>query len=330
MASDNSDFSVTFRGVRGSIPTPPTTIQIEEKLTRALEQAQPGDLKDAAAIQSFVSGLPVEVRGCFGGNSSCVQMNVGGEILIFDAGTGIRTLGLDLMKGDFGKGQGTAHIFFSHTHWDHIQGLPFFTPLFIKGNYFTFNCPFGNLKERLEGQQFHEYFPVPFDAYAADLDFPDLTVGNEVKIGDDIRVSWKEMCHPDKSFSYRVEYKGKSVIYATDAEYKNLSAEELKPNVEFFRDADLLIFDAMYTFGESIEKTDWGHSSTFIGVDLAVDANVKKIVFYHHEPNYSDFKLVDILRQSEKYLKPIAPDSNLQMQLAQEGMTLSVLNGARP
>ncbi len=329
MASDNNSFNVTFRGVRGSIPTPPSTEQIEEKLTRALEQATPEDLLNPASIQSFIASLPVEIRGCFGGNSSCVQVEVGGETLVFDAGTGIRLLGLEMMKGVFGKGLGSAHIFFSHTHWDHIQGLPFFTPFYIKGNHFTLNCPFGNLKERLEGQQVHEYFPVPFDAYSATLEFPDLSEVQELKLGE-VTVRWKEMCHPGKSFSYRVEYRDKSVIYATDAEYKNLNAKELQPTIEFFRDADLLIFDSMYTFGEGLEKADWGHSSTFIGVDLAVDANVKQIAFYHHEPNYSDFKLVDIFHQSQKYIKPIAPDSRLEMLLAQEGLTLDVLNGSRP
>jgi len=317
-------FQVIFRGVRGSIPTPVSAEQMQEKLAKALELATPEDLKDAASRQAFIDGLPMEIRACFGGNSSCVQVQAGEEMLIFDAGTGIRPLGLELMQCQFGKGQGRGHIFFSHTHWDHIQGFPFFVPLYVKGNHFTLNFPLANLHERLQGQQFHEFFPVPFEAYSASLEFTDLKDKCEIRIGD-VRITWKEMYHPDKSFSYRVEYGGKSVIYATDAEYQNLSPEELKPNIDFFQDADLLIFDSMYTFGEGLEKRDWGHSSTFIGVDLAVDANVKQIAFYHHEPTYSDFKLVDILKQTEKYIKPIAPDSNLNMFLAYEGLTVDLM-----
>ena len=320
----DDSFKVTFRGVRGSIGGSVSSEQIEEKLARALERVQAEDLKDASARKAFINSLPIEIRGCLGGNTSCVQVEAGGEHLIFDAGTGIRELGLDLMKGEFGKGQGRAHIFFSHTHWDHIQGFPFFAPFYIKGNHFTFYSPYKNLKERLEGQQFHEYFPVPFNAFGSTFEFTGLSEKSEIRIGD-VKITWKEMCHPGQSFSYRIEWRGRSVIYATDSEYKSLRKEELQPTIDFFKDADLLIFDSMYTFGEGLEKRDWGHSSTFIGVDLAVDANVKKIAFFHHEPRYSDFKLVDIFSQTKKYLKPIAPQSKLEMLLAYEGLTVDVI-----
>ena len=132
--------------------------------------------------------------------------------------------------------------------------------------------------------------------------------------------------HPGKSYSYKLKFMGKSVIYATDSEYKKLSQSRLQPTIEFFRGADLLIFDSQYTFVEGVEKEDWGHSSTFIGVDLAVEAEVKKIAFYHHEPTYSDFKLVNIFEQTKKYLKAIAPKCKLNMFLAREGMTVDMLS----
>lgn len=325
----DESFQVTFRGVRGSIGTPVSLVQMEEKLTKALERVQPEDLKDASTRKSFIDSLPFEIRGCFGGNTPCVQMQVGGEKLIFDGGTGIRQVGQDLLKEDFGKGQGKAHIFFSHTHWDHIQGLPFFTPFYIKGNHFTFISPHDNLKKRLEVQQSPEYFPVPFDAYSADLVIPDVNGKSEINVGD-VKVKWKEMCHPGKSYSFRIEYAGKSVVYATDAEYKDLRAEKLQPFVEFFRDADLLIFDSMFTFGDGLERRDWGHSSTFIGVDLAVDANVKEIAFFHHDPRYDDFKLVDIFSQTQKYLKSVAPKSNLKMFLSYEDLTVEMMHREPP
>ena len=322
-------FQVTFRGVRGSIGTSVTSAQIEDKLTKALERARPEDLEDADARKSFIDSLPFEISGCFGGNTPCVQMQVGGENLIFDGGTGIRQAGQDLLKGDFGQGKGRAHLFFSHTHWDHIQGLPFFAPLRIEGNHFTIISPHKNIKKRLEGQQSPEYFPVPFDAYPSTLDIPDLDGKSEVRVGD-VKVRWQEMCHPGKSYSYRIEYAGKSVVYATDAEYKDLNAEKLQPYVEFFRDADLLIFDSMFTFGDGLEKRDWGHSSTFIGVDLAVDANVKEIVFFHHDPRYDDFKLVDIFSQTQHYLKSIAPESRLKISVSYEGLTVDLMPDESP
>jgi phosphoribosyl 1,2-cyclic phosphodiesterase len=317
-------FTVKFHGVRGSIPSPLASEEVEGKLVQALQKAKPEDLADEGSIESFVQGLPHEIRGTFGGNSSCVTMQVGDELLVFDAGSGIRVLGQELMATGFGRGQGKAHMFFSHTHWDHILGIPFFVPFYIKGNQFTIHSPLPDIKKRLEGQQNSEYFPIPFSIYASDIDFVILENKTEHKIGD-MTITWKAMYHPGKCFAYRVDYKGKSVVYATDAEYKKLGSSDLKPAFEFFRDADLLIFDSMYTFSEGLEKEDWGHSSTFIGVDLAVEANVKQIAFFHHEPTYNDAKLVDIFRQTEKYLKLVAPKQDLKMFLSYEGLAVDLL-----
>jgi phosphoribosyl 1,2-cyclic phosphodiesterase len=317
-------FKVNFHGVRGSIPSPLTPDEVEEKLLRACQKVQPEDLKDENSIRDFVSSLPNEIKGTFGGNSSCVSMEVNGERLIFDAGSGIRMLGQSLMGCEFGRGQGKANLFFSHTHWDHILGIPFFAPFYIKGNQFTINSPLPDIRERLEGQQKPEYFPIPFSIYASDIDFMVLENKIERKIGD-LTVTWKSMYHPGQCYAYRVDCGGKSVVYATDAEYKKLGSGDLKPVVEFFKDVDLLIFDSMYTFSEGLKKEDWGHSSTLIGVDLAVEANVKKIAFFHHEPTYSDFKLADIFKQTEKYLKLVAPKQDLKMLLSYEGLTIDLL-----
>ena len=317
-------FTVKFHGVRGSIPSPLVYEEVEEKLVQAFQKAKPEDLADEDSIKSFVQPLPHEIRGTFGGNSSCVSMQLDDELLIFDAGSGIRVLGQELMATEFGRGQGKANVFFSHTHWDHILGIPFFVPFYVKGNQFTVHSPLPDIQERLEGQQKFEYFPIPFSIYASDIDFVVLENKNEHKIGDMV-IRWKAMYHPGQCFAYRVDYKGKSVVYATDAEYKKLGSSDLKPAVEFFQDADLLIFDSMYTFSEGLEKEDWGHSSTFIGVDLALEANVKQIAFFHHEPTYSDFKLMDIFRQTEKYLKLVAPKQDLKMFLSYEGLSVDLL-----
>ncbi len=321
---EENTFRVTFKGVRGSIPSPSSPASIQEKIIHALKQATPEDLKDDASVSSFVESLPAHVKGCYGGNSSCVLIEAGGHKLIFDAGTGIRDLGKRWMDCEFGRGEGEAHLFFSHTHWDHIMGIPFFIPLYVPGNQFTFYSAHENLKERLVGQQQFQYFPVPFSSLSASINFVDLGEYKEYSIGD-IKVSWKEMYHPGKSFAYRLDFQGKSFVFATDAEYKQLGMDNLSPTIEFFKDADLLVFDSQYTFIEGMEKEDWGHSSTFIGVDIALEANVKRIAFYHHEPTYSDFKLADILQRTEKYLKVISPDSSLHMFHAQEGLTLDLL-----
>ena len=318
-----SKFNVKFHGVRGSIPSPLGNEELEEKMVRAFQAAEPQNLVNNDSIKSFVQSLPHEVRSTYGGNSSCVSMQIGDEWLIFDAGSGIRELGQDLMATKFGRGQGKASLFFSHTHWDHILGIPFFAPFYIKGNQFTIHSPLPDIRERLEGQQKSEYFPIPFDIYSSDIDFVVLKDKMAHNIGG-MKITWKEMYHPGKCFAYRVDYKGKSAIYATDAEYNKLGSSDLKPVIEFFHDADLLIFDSMYTVSEVIEKKDWGHSTSFIGVDLALEANVKQIAFFHHEPTYSDFKLIDIFRQTEKYLKHVAPKNGLKMFQSYEGLSLDL------
>ncbi|MGP0566372.1 MBL fold metallo-hydrolase [Nitrospina sp. 32_T5] len=321
-------FQVTFRGVRGSLPSPQLSHDIEEKILKALEMANPADLQDEASRQKYVSTLPEHVRGCFGGNSACVQLEVGGKNLVFDCGSGLRELGHHYMQREFEKGQGEVHIFLSHTHWDHIMGLPFFVPLFTKGNRIRFYGVHKDIKERLMNQQDPRYFPVAFGSFTADVEV--LTLNGEKNIvfgeeSDPVTVTWKEMDHPGMSFSYRVEYRGKSVVYATDAEYKKLSPDDLKPTIDFFREADLLIFDSQYTFIEGVEKEDWGHSSTFIGVDIALEAGVRNLAFYHHEPTYSDFKLVNILDKTRKYLAAIGGDTPLNCFLAREGKTFDLL-----
>lgn len=323
---DQQSFLVTFYGVRGSLPSPMVGKDVREKILKVLEEAKPKNLKDKTSREAFVDALPDHLKSCYGGNSSCVHLQVGGHHLIFDGGSGLRVLGNHLMEQEFGKGEGEAHLFLTHTHWDHIMGIPFFVPFYVAGNRINIYGSHPRLEERLIGQQNFDYFPVPFDAYTADIDIMPLQDKNELMLGD-VRITWHEMNHPGQCFSYRVEYQGKSFIYATDSEYKDLGDGGLKPTIEFFKGADLLVFDSQYTFIEGVEKKDWGHSSTFIGVDIALEAKIKKIAFYHHEPTYSDFKLLNIFEQTQKYLGAIGRDSPLEMVLSQEGMTLDMLKG---
>lgn len=321
---EKENFDVTFRGVRGSIPSPMSGDEIALKITKALELAKPEDIDSSENIDTFVQSLPEHIKGCFGGNTSCVLVELGGQNIIFDAGSGIRELGNEMMQAEFGEGEGVAHIFLSHTHWDHINGIPFFYPFYVKGNKFFLYSSHKDFKTRVIGQQNFEYFPVSFHKQGADIEFVDLSDITKHEICGSV-MTWRKMEHPGTSYSYRLEYKGKSVIYATDVEYKNLSKESLKPIVDFFQGADLLIFDSQYTFIEGVEKEDWGHSSTFIGVDLALEAGVKQIAFFHHEPTYNDFKLLNIFEKTQKYLNTISPENNLNMFLAREGLTINML-----
>ena len=317
-------FNVKFYGVRGSIPTPLVAGDVSEKLDAALAQATAEDLADQTARHAFIDRLPVHIKGVIGGNSSCVRILIDDHTVILDAGTGIRVLGLEMLQEAFGKGEGEAHLLFSHTHWDHIMGLPFFGPMYVPGNRFHICGVHADLSERLRGQQKFQYFPVSFEVFGSEIAFVDLSRQDALRVGD-ATITWREQYHPGKSYAYRFEHGGKVVIYATDAEYKDQSPEGLEETAAFFRDADLVIFDSQYTLVEALEKEDWGHSSTFIGIKLALQAGVKKMVFFHHEPTYTDFRLNSILESSREFLEMIAPFNPLQLELAVEGRSIELI-----
>ena len=172
-------------GVRGSLPTPLAGEQIEAKIRKALSLARPGDISSGEAIDSFIRSLPLSVRSTFGGNTTSIQVTTdGGDLIIIDCGSGLRSLGSELMKGDFGQGRGAATILLSHTHWDHIQGIPFFVPFYIKGNRFNFYSAFPDLKARLDHQQVFSHFPVTFDFLQATKEFFKLEVEEELNLND--------------------------------------------------------------------------------------------------------------------------------------------------
>ena len=275
------DFVVEFWGVRGSIPSP-----------------------GAETVR-------------YGGNTSCVEMRVGGQRLIFDGGTGIRVLGKSLLK----QMPVEAHMFFSHSHWDHIQGFPFFVPAFAKGNCFHIYgaiAPNGaTMKQRLSDQMNHPNFPVPIQVMQSDLKFYDLYPGDVMTLGD-VTIETGPLNHPNTAMGYRITWNGRTVVYATDTEH---FPDRIDENLmHLCRDANMLIYDACYTDEEyhdpKAPKIGWGHSTWQEALKLAKAANVKKAVIFHHDPSHND----DFLDGVESQVQSVFPNSIL----AREGMILPV------
>lgn len=293
---------VRFWGTRGSLPTAQSAQQVREKLTTVLEASVEAGLNSVDAIPSFLDGLPFHLQGCYGGESSCVQLETDSDAyFLFDMGSGLRRFAVDRMKAHGPQNPQTYNIFMSHVHHDHIMGFPFFVPAFIPGNKIRIIGCHDVLEHALRKQQEDPSFPVPFDFLNADIEFVKLTPGELFEI-EDITVEPFLQLHHGDSYGYRVTHKDKVVVYSTDSEHKLDNAEETEHFTKAFRDADVVIFDAMYSLQDAISvKADWGHSSNIVGVDLCRFAGAKRYCMYHHEPVNSDEKLDEILAQTRKY-----------------------------
>ena len=252
--------ALTFWGVRGSLPTPK---------------------RDNLG---------------YGGNTSCLEIrSADNEIAIFDAGTGIRNLGEALLRQSQGKGL-KLHIFLTHYHWDHIQGLPLFAPLFQTGNEIVFYASerLGSIQQHLGGQMNAPYFPVKFDEVAARTRFVEMDA-QSVAVGD-LRVSSFPMYHPQGAGGFRIESPAGAIVYASDLEP---GQGELDRVVREAADgADTLIYDAQYTPEEYLTHRGWGHSHWREAAAVANDARVKELILFHHDPSHNDDMLTELQNQT--------------------------------
>lgn len=313
---------VTFWGVRGSLPAPISNLEIRYKMTEVLKKAVKEKINKESQIDDFINSLPVDSVGTAGGNTSCVEISTSNEIIVFDSGSGIRVLGHKLMSGEFAKGEGTLHLFLSHTHWDHIMGFPFFIPAYIKGNSIHIYSCHPNMKDRFKNQHNPLHFPVRLESLSANIEFHSIKSEQDFVLGD-CTITPTDLHHPGGSYGYRIEHEGKKIVYATDSEYKDLTNKGLKKHMEFFNGCDILIFDAMYTLSDALDKEDWGHSSSLIGAEIAMAAKVKKLILFHHDPTNDDRVLQDILNKTIKFIQKNA-EHQCEVILAREGLTLEV------
>jgi phosphoribosyl 1,2-cyclic phosphodiesterase len=258
----------------------------------------------------------LEVLG-FGGNTPCVEIKFGNEAgcrqrLIFDAGTGIRNLGMHLLKSQCTDT--SFHVFLTHFHWDHVQGLPFFQALYRKETTITFysNRTPEDLKEILWGQMVTPYFPVRFSDIAATVHFVQI-LETPLVLGE-VKVNSFCLTHPQGSSGFCVTYRGKKIVYATDHEHGQEDADLRLLNAS--KGADLLFYDAQYTPEEYPNRMGWGHGTWLQATRVATAAEVKQLVLFHHDPSHNDVKMEAILADARsKFACTIA---------AREGETLIV------
>jgi phosphoribosyl 1,2-cyclic phosphodiesterase len=270
----------------------------------------------------------------YGGNTSCVEVGIDDALFICDGGTGLRELGIDLQARS--EQSVVAHMFFSHTHWDHIQGFPFFMPAYAAKNslyVYDVTADDDRVHRLLLGQMRSEYFPVNFSALGSRIVSSDLGGGDKHIEG--VRVRHYEQTHPGRSFAFSFEKNGVKVVYATDNELDLTvsNAEDItrRPDelrrlpaefVRFVGDADLLVADGQYTDEEYPEKVGWGHARATTLVDLALQAKVKQLAVFHHDPMHSDDAMDELVEKCRE--RALAAGSELVVFGAREGLAIKL------
>jgi phosphoribosyl 1,2-cyclic phosphodiesterase len=317
---------IRFWGTRGSLPAPSNYRAVRTKVRDALLAASGRRFEGAEDVEAFIDReLPFSVGGTYGGNTSCVELVTGSEpFVLCDLGSGVREFGNSILAR-YGPAQTHRfNVFMSHLHWDHIMGFPFFTPAFIPGNVIRIHGCHKVMREAFVRQQSNPCFPVDFGSLGATIEFVELEPGRTYDI-DGLLVRPILQNHGGDSFGYRFEQAGKTVVYSTDCEHKFEVLDQSYPFVEFFRGADLLIFDAMYSLADQISvKEDWGHSSNMIAVELAQLAGAKHLVLYHHEPIYDDPMIERILGETRRWDEISRSGDELTITSAYDGLEIAV------
>jgi phosphoribosyl 1,2-cyclic phosphodiesterase len=311
---------IHFWGVRGSLPSPLLPDQVRSKISAIIERLTPEDLASQENRERFMAGLPPWLFGSVGGNTPCVSIRGENspEVLVFDAGSGLREMGISL-SGEQPK-PSQYHLVFSHFHWDHIQGLPFFGPAYDPSVSLDFYSPVAEMEQIIQSQMRPPLFPVQMDTMGSKKQFH--TLGGPFKLlGFDI--SYKMMNHPGGCYSYLVNDGKHRVIYATDTELTADDFSSTDENSWFFKDADLIIIDCQYTLGEAIEKYNWGHNAFSMAADFAANWGIKHMVLFHHDPTYSDHKIYNMLQSASWYLERMNI-KGIELSLATEGLEIKL------
>jgi phosphoribosyl 1,2-cyclic phosphodiesterase len=317
-------------GVRGSLPAPVTPERTRSRLEEVLLQFE--KLKSSGVpitARAFIDTLPAHLVGGYGGNTSCGEVSQGKSRLLIDAGSGLRNFSDLVMRTEATTDE--YHLYFTHFHWDHLIGLPFFVPLYMKGKTINIYAVHEDLEQSLETLFTKPNFPVPYAAVKPQIKIHKVKPYEKFKVGE-LEVTPYQLDHPDPCWGARIEAGGKSLAWAVDGECTRTSREELGEDVKLYQNADVLVFDAQYSFGEAIEKINWGHSSAPIGIDLSIREGVKLALFAHHDPAATDDMISEAEEQTQHYFEELCrarrkvnmPDPSLLWRFAREGEIIHI------
>lgn len=315
---------VRFWGTRGSLAVAQTAGVIKGKIARALVAAGGRSFPTEDEAAAFIdSELDFATGGTYGGATTCVEIEAEGDgsFILCDFGTGSREFGINAF-GRMAQGHKRVfHVFMSHLHWDHIGGFPFFGPAFDPNSHIIIHSGHADAEQAFRRQQEEISFPVAFDWLRAKIDFVTLTPGEIYRIGG-VDVEVMEQHHSHVSYGYRfTDADGKTAIFSTDSEHKIESMEGEADVAAFFRDADLVICDTMYSLADAVSmKEDWGHSSNIVAIDICHEAGAKRLALFHHEPVYSDDDIQRMHKESIRYEELTRREQPLEVLCAYDGL----------
>ncbi len=289
-----------FWGVRGSLPSAPTPEQLTIDFENLIRQFFKSGYKDATEIKEFIGQHTIPQIGGFGTATTCVELKSNKVQLIIDGGTGLRHLSDELMKGPAGKGKADIHILMTHFHWDHMLGIPFFAPHFIKGNNIHYYAVQDELEQMVRIKFTKPMFPVSFEMLQAKIHFHKLEPRKTFKI-EDLSITPYQLDHPDPCWGFRIENGGKAYAHCVDTEGTRTSAEALGLDLPLYQNANLMFFDAQYTLPELAEKANWGHSAAQLGLDIAFRENIGNVIFAHHDPGADTKQIMNLKTQTHEY-----------------------------
>ena len=315
---------VRFWGTRGSLAVAQNARAIKGKIARALVAADGRKFADEEAAEAFVDNeLDFATGGSYGGATTCIEIEADGDgsFILCDFGTGSREFGISAVAR-MGQGHGLVYnVFMSHLHWDHIGGFPFFGPAFDPNSHIIIHSGHPDAEQAFRRQQEEISFPVAFDWLRARIEFVHLPAGETYQIGG-CDVAVMEQHHSHKSYGYRfTDRHGKTVVFSTDSEHKIDSMEGEAEVAGFFREADLVICDTMYSLADAVSmKEDWGHSSNIVAIDICHEAEARRLALFHHEPIYSDEDIQRMHKESIRYEELTRREQPLEVLCAYDGL----------
>jgi len=291
---------VKFWGVRGSLPSAPSPEQWKVEIEKQILNFVKAGLKSESEIKPFIEKQNLTEIAGFGCHTTCVEVLSNGNQIIIDAGSALRNLGDEMMKGPAGQGKSKIHIYFTHFHWDHLIGLPFFAPHFIAGNEIHYYSADPELEKIIRIKFSKPMFPVNFDNLLAKIFFHPIKPREKTEING-IAVTPYLLDHPDPCWGLKVESNGKVYSHCVDTEATRKTREELGPDLPLYQNVNLMYFDAQYTVPELVEKLNWGHSAAQIGLEIAFRENIKQIVFAHHDPGAGTPEINALIDETKEF-----------------------------